>query len=51
MLVSDGILANQTYIVTHGFYKDAMRARAEAVLAATPDTKEEAPDFGRFRDE
>jgi NAD(P)-dependent dehydrogenase (short-subunit alcohol dehydrogenase family) len=50
-LVADGILADQTYIVTHGFYKDAMRARAEAVLAATPDTKEEAPDFGRFRDE
>jgi NAD(P)-dependent dehydrogenase (short-subunit alcohol dehydrogenase family) len=50
-LVAEGILANQTYIVTHGFYKDAMRARAEAVLAATPDVKEEAPDFGRFRDE
>jgi NAD(P)-dependent dehydrogenase (short-subunit alcohol dehydrogenase family) len=50
-LVADGILANQTYIVTHGFYKDAMRARAEAVLAATPEANEEAPDFGRFRDE
>ena len=50
-LVAEGILADRTYIVTHGFYKDAMRARAEAVLAATPDTKEEAPDFGRFRDE
>jgi NAD(P)-dependent dehydrogenase (short-subunit alcohol dehydrogenase family) len=50
-LVADGIIANQTYIVTHGFYKDAMCARAEAVLAATPDTMEEAPDFGRFRDE
>ena len=50
-LVADGILANTTYIVTHGFYKDAMRARAEAVLAATPDQKEEAPDFGQFRDE
>lgn len=49
-LVADGILANQTYIVTHGFYKDAMRARAEAVLAATPDKREEAPDFGQFRD-
>ena len=24
---------------------------AEAVLAATPDTVEEAPDFGQFRDE
>jgi NAD(P)-dependent dehydrogenase (short-subunit alcohol dehydrogenase family) len=51
VLVADGILANRTYIVTHGFYKDAMRARAEAVLAATPDIKEEAPDFGQFRDE
>jgi NAD(P)-dependent dehydrogenase (short-subunit alcohol dehydrogenase family) len=50
-LVAEGILANQTYIVTHGFYKDFMRARAEAVLGATPDTKEEAPDFGQFRDE
>jgi NAD(P)-dependent dehydrogenase (short-subunit alcohol dehydrogenase family) len=50
-LVAEGILADQTYIVTHGFYKDAMRARAEAVLAATPDRKEEAPDFGQFRDE
>jgi NAD(P)-dependent dehydrogenase (short-subunit alcohol dehydrogenase family) len=50
-LVADGILANATYIVTHGFYKDAMRARAEAVLAATPDQREDAPDFGQFRDE
>ncbi len=50
-LVAQGILDDTTYIVTHGFYKDAMRARAEAVLAATPDTVEEAPDFGQFRDE
>ena len=50
-LVADGILANETYIVTHGFYKDAMRARAEAVLAATPDRVEEAPDIGQFREE
>lgn len=50
-LVADGILADKTYLVTHGFYKDAMRARAEAVLAATPDRVEEAPDFGQFRDE
>jgi NAD(P)-dependent dehydrogenase (short-subunit alcohol dehydrogenase family) len=50
-LVADGILADQTYIVTHGYYKDAMRARAEAVLSATPDRKEQAPDFGQFRDE
>ena len=50
-LVVEGILADTTYIVTHGFYKDAMRARAEAVLDATPDVKEEAPDFGQFRDE
>ncbi|AKH41105.1 NAD(P)-dependent dehydrogenase (short-subunit alcohol dehydrogenase family) [Altererythrobacter atlanticus] len=51
MLVADGILANQTYIITHGFYKDAMRARAQAVLGATPDKVEDAPDFGRFREE
>lgn len=50
-LVADGILSNKTYIVTHGYYKDAMRARAQAVLDATPDAKEEAPDFGQFRDE
>jgi NAD(P)-dependent dehydrogenase (short-subunit alcohol dehydrogenase family) len=50
-LVAEGILANTTYIVTHGFFKDAMRARAEAVLAATPDTKESAPDFGQYREE
>lgn len=50
-LVADGILTDTTYIVTHGFYKEAMRARAEAVLAATPDRVEEAPDFGQFRDE
>ena len=50
-LVAEGILADTTYIVTHGFYKDAMRARCEAVLNATPDEKEEAPDFGQFRDE
>ncbi|MFC4254731.1 SDR family NAD(P)-dependent oxidoreductase [Altererythrobacter xixiisoli] len=50
-LVAEGILANSTYIVTHGFYKPAMAARAEAVLAATPDQAEEAPDFGQFRDE
>ena len=49
-LVADGILSNATYIVTHGYYKDAMRARAAAVLAATPDTKEEVPDFGQFRE-
>lgn len=50
-LVADGILNDTTYIVTHGFYKEAMRARANAVLGATPDTVEEAPDFGQFRDE
>jgi NAD(P)-dependent dehydrogenase (short-subunit alcohol dehydrogenase family) len=50
-LVADGILNDTTYVVTHGFYKDGMRARAEAVLAATPDRVEDAPDFGQFRDE
>ena len=50
-LVADGILADTTYIVTHGFYKEAMRARCEAVLGATPDRVEAAPDFGQFRDE
>jgi len=50
-LVADGILNDTTYIVTHGFYKDFMRMRAEVVLAATPDEKEEAPDFGQFSEE
>lgn len=50
-LVANGILADETYIVTHGFYKPAMRARAEAVLAATPDRAEEEPDFGQYRDD
>ena len=50
-LVANGILADTTYIVTHGFYKQAMRARADAVLAATPDRVEEAPDFGQFKDD
>lgn len=50
-LVADGILANSTYLVTHGFFKDAMRARAEAVLAATPDTKEVFDSFNNYRDE
>jgi len=49
-LVADGILANETYLVTHGVFKDGMRARAEAVLGATPDRKETLPDFGRYRD-
>jgi NAD(P)-dependent dehydrogenase (short-subunit alcohol dehydrogenase family) len=50
-LVADGILNDTTYIVTHGFYKDFQRARCDAVLGATPDEKEEAPDFGQFREE
>ena len=50
-LVADGILSNATYLVTHGFFKDAMRARAEAVLAATPDTKEVFDSFSNYRDE
>lgn len=50
-LVADAILADTTYVVTHGMYKDGMRARADAVLAATPDRIEELADFNRFRDE
>ncbi len=41
-LVADGILANQTYIVTHGIFKDWQRARAQAVLDATPDVENAA---------
>ncbi len=36
-MVADGILANRTYIVTHGIFKDWQRARSQAVLDATPD--------------
>lgn len=36
-MVADGILADKTYIVTHGIFKDWQRARAQAVLDATPD--------------
>ena len=50
-LVADGILSNATYLVTHGMFKSAMRARTEAVLAATPDRTETMPDFNRFREE
>jgi NAD(P)-dependent dehydrogenase (short-subunit alcohol dehydrogenase family) len=51
ILVADGILANSTYLVTHGAFKDGMRARAEAVLAATPDTKEAFDSFENYREE
>ncbi len=50
-LVADGILANTTYLVTHGMYKDAMRARAQAVLDATPDRMEEVDSFGNYRED
>jgi NAD(P)-dependent dehydrogenase (short-subunit alcohol dehydrogenase family) len=50
-LVADGILSNATYLVTHGFFKDGMRARAEAVLAATPDTREEFDSFNNYRED
>ncbi len=36
-MVAEGILANSTYIVTHGIFKDIQRARSQAVLDATPD--------------
>ncbi len=50
-LVADGILANTTYLVTHGFFKEAMRARADAVLAATPDRIETFDSFSNYREE
>ena len=50
-LVADAIIDDSTYIVTHGFYKEAMRARANAVLEATPEKVEEAPDFGQYRED
>ena len=50
-LVADGILANRTYLITHGLYRSAMVARHEALMAAVPDRVEPVPDFNRFRDE
>ncbi len=38
-MVADAILANQTYIVTHGIFKESQRKRAQAVLDATPDVE------------
>jgi len=50
-LVAEAILSNQTYVVTHGMYKDAMRARAQAVLDATPDRLETVSGFDNYREE
>ncbi len=41
-MVAKGILENSTYIVTHGIFKDFQRARAQAVLDATPDVENSA---------
>ena len=41
-MVAEGILSNQTYIVTHGIFKDWQRARDQAVLDATPDVENAA---------
>lgn len=41
-MVANGILANSTYIVTHGIFKDWQRARAQGVLDATPDVENQA---------
>lgn len=41
-MVADAILTDQTYIVTHGIFKDWQRARAQAVLDATPDVENAA---------
>jgi NAD(P)-dependent dehydrogenase (short-subunit alcohol dehydrogenase family) len=41
-MVAEGILANSTYIVTHGIFKDWQRARSQAVLDATPDVENQA---------
>jgi NAD(P)-dependent dehydrogenase (short-subunit alcohol dehydrogenase family) len=41
-MVAAGILANATYIVTHGIFKDWQRARNQAVLDATPEAANHA---------
>ena len=38
-IVAKGIVAGDLYIVTHGEFRDKTRARAEALLAATPEAK------------
>ena len=48
-LVCDGILADSAYIVTHGMFREAQRARAQAVLDATPDRNEAVSGFGDQR--
>ena len=50
-LVADGILADTTYIITHGMYKEAMRARCQAVLDATPDRIEKVGGFHNYRED
>lgn len=35
-MVADAILADRLYVVTHGQFSNRMRARSEALLAATP---------------
>lgn len=49
-LVAEGILSNQTYLVTHGLYRPAMEARHKAVMDCVPDRQEAEPDFSQYRD-
>ncbi|WP_428407789.1 SDR family NAD(P)-dependent oxidoreductase [Hyphococcus sp.] len=37
-MVAKGVLNNDLYIITHGQFKNRMRERAEAMLAATPES-------------
>lgn len=41
-MVAEAILANRTYVVTHGVFKDFQRARSQGVLDATPDVENAA---------
>lgn len=36
-MVAEAILANRLYVITHGEFRNRMRERAEALLAATPE--------------
>ncbi len=38
-MVAEGIVKNSLYIITHGEFKNRMRERAEALLAAVPDAE------------
>lgn len=45
-MVAEGILANDLYIITHGEFRDSMRKRFEAMMAAVPEAAYQFPSLG-----